>query len=185
LFSTPTIWFSVPAELNDPFECRPWVTFNGSREQIIERLAQGLRKQKPELTKENATAHAVSIFLEGRHRNPKIWEQLREDLGDWLGRIGLYCLSGNNNSILMWSHYADHHRGYCLQFEATDCTPVFGGALRVRYASDFPVVDVFNMSDDEQANLVFSTKYLTGPTKRNGGSLILRSPACIRTLLNS
>lgn len=33
LFSKPQVWFSASLELNDPFECRPWYTFEGSTEQ--------------------------------------------------------------------------------------------------------------------------------------------------------
>ena len=160
LFSSPTIWFSPPAQLNDPFECRPWFTFEGTQEQIVGVLTRFLRRQNPHLTPENATAHAVGIFLEGRHRDPDTWNRLRHDVGETLGhRIGLYCLSKRPDSILMWSHYSQDHRGFCLEFEATDSTPVFGGAQEVRYAADFPVVDFFNTPHDTQVDLIFLTKY--------------------------
>ena len=160
LFTTPTIWFSPPALLNDPFECRPWFTFEGNREQIVQSIARGLRQYNPDMTPDNATAHAVSIFLEGRHRDPKTWEGLRQDVLATLGqRIGLYCMSRNNDSILMWSHYAQDHRGYCLEFEATNYTPVFGASQEVQYGADFPVVDFFNTPKEKQVDLVFLTKF--------------------------
>lgn len=31
--------------------------------------------------------------------------------------IGVVCYSKEQNNILMWSHYADNHRGICLGFE--------------------------------------------------------------------
>jgi hypothetical protein len=31
--------------------------------------------------------------------------------------IGVLCLSACNDSILMWSHYADKHRGFCIGFK--------------------------------------------------------------------
>lgn len=160
VFSTPTAWLSQPAQLNDPFECRPWFTFEGSPEQIVQSIARGLRQHYPDLTPDNATANATGIFLEGRHRNPNTWEGLRQALIVTLGsRIGLYCLSEVNDSILMWSHYAEDHRGYCLEFEATDHTPFFGTAQQVKYSTDFPVVDYFNTPNEEQANLIFLTKF--------------------------
>ena len=163
LFSTPTIWFSPPAQLNDPFECRPWFTFDGTQDQraeIIKSLVRSLRKHNPQLTPENAIAHAAAIFLEGRHRDPNTWEQIRKDLLSMLGhRIGLYCLSKSNDSILMWSHYSQNHQGYCLEFEATNYTPVFGEAQAVKYASDYPVVDYFNTPNEKQVDLIFLSKY--------------------------
>src|SRR4051812_25795268 len=40
-------------------------------------------------------------------------EQARADIK----RYGVLSLSEINNDILMWSHYAGAHSGYCLQFE--------------------------------------------------------------------
>ena len=158
--STPTVWFSPPAQLNDPFECRPWFSFNGSQEEIVESIARGILQDRPDMTPDNATAHAVSIFLEGRHRDPKTWEGLRRDMVTTLGqRIGLYCLSEHNDSILMWSHYASDHSGYCLEFEATDHSPFFGAAQKVKYCTSFPVVDFFTTPKEEQVDLVFLTKF--------------------------
>jgi len=161
VFSTPTVWFSPPAKLNDPFECRPWFTFEGTQEQIVQSMARGLRQYHPDLTANSATAHAISIFLEGRHRDPNTWEGLRQDAVKTLGnKIGLYCLSENNDSILMWSHYAEEHQGYCLEFEATAHTAFFGAAQKVKYNTDFPVVDFFNTPNEEQAELIFLTKFV-------------------------
>lgn len=161
LFSTPTIWFAAPSLLNDPFECRPWLTFNGSQAQIVEVLTRVLRRDNPHMAPNDATAMAVSIFLEGRYRDPKTWENLRADVIARLGGdIGLCCLAESNDNILMWSHYARNHDGYCLEFEATNCTPVFGEAQQVLYASEFPVVDFFNTPPDKQVDLIFLTKYI-------------------------
>lgn len=161
LFSTPEIRFSSPSELNDPFECCPWLTFNGTQNQLIEFHKRELWKRNPQLTPENAAAHAGSNFLDGRHRDPDTLNRIRKRVHTMLARrIGLYCLSENNDSILMWSHYSHNHQGYCLEFEATNFTPVFGEAQRVNYASDYPVVDFFNTPNEEQVDLIFLTKYI-------------------------
>ena len=70
--------------------------------------------------------------------------------------IGLYCLSEHNDSILMWTHYAAEHSGYCLEFEVADN---FNAAQQVKYATKFPVVDVFTTPLKEQVDLVFLTKF--------------------------
>jgi hypothetical protein len=169
--STPTVWFSPPVQLNDPFECRPWFTFNGSRDEIVESIARGLRQYSPELTPDNAKANAVSIFLEGRHRDPNFWESLRQNVIATLGqRIGLYCLSEHNDSILMWSHYAADHSGYCLEFEATDHTPFFGAAQQFKYDSQFPVVDFFTTPNEDQVDLIFLQNLRAGLMRVSGGS---------------
>jgi hypothetical protein len=160
LFSTPTVWFSPPSQLNDPFECRPWFTFDGTRDQIIGLLKRELRRRRPETGEYDITATAVSIYLDGRHRNPATWEGLRRDaISTFANTVGLYCLSAKPDSILMWSHYGRDHTGYCLEFEATDHTLFFGAAQQVRYSEDFPVVDCFNTPNDKRVNLIFLTKF--------------------------
>jgi hypothetical protein len=162
LFSEPKIWLSRRKELNDPFECRPGFNFEGTKEQWIEFYSRMIKKNNPLLPPYEVTAEAVAIYLEGRHKDPQALEAIRKELIKTLEReIGLYCLSEINNSILMWSHYADNHKGYCLKFEATGHSPVFGEAQKViNYKDDYPIIEFFNTSNDEQVNLTFLTKYI-------------------------
>jgi Protein of unknown function (DUF2971) len=55
----------------------------------------------------------------------------------------IYCLSTRPASPLMWSHYADHHRGVCLEFDAR--TLDFGSATEVTYSATYPN---FRLEDD-------------------------------------
>ena len=129
LFSEPRIWFSVPSQFNDPFECHPWYSFE-----------------------------AVSLFVQGHHRNPEVQASAREDALRKLESVGMYCLSRIRDSILMWSHYACDHRGYCLEFNATD--HMFKEAQCVHYSDDYPVVEFYSTPIEKQVELVFLTKYL-------------------------
>jgi hypothetical protein len=91
------LYFARPARLNDPFDCR------------VDILA----------SLENAILRAT-----GPARNKL--KQLREDIN--IGKIktdlenfGVCSFSGSDKSkplmnTLMWSHYADHHRGICLTY---------------------------------------------------------------------
>lgn len=160
LFSTAQVWCSAPSKLNDPFECRPWFTFDGTKEEIVESLVGILRKNNPSITPDTATAEAAAIYLQGRHRDPKTWDALRLDVVQMLGNeIGLYCLSRIPDSILMWSHYGNGHHGYCIEFEATDHTELFGEAQPVLYSDSYPIVDFFKTSKAQQVDLIFLTKY--------------------------
>ena len=161
LFTTPSVWFSPPSQLNDPFECRPYFTFEGNREQIMEALIRQLRLRYPASGDDQIIAMASSLYFEGRHRDPERLEELRKDLLQRLANnIGLYCLSSKPNDILMWSHYGSGHSGFCLKFEATANTPFFGNAQKVRYSENFPNIDYFNTPIDEQVDFVFLTKFL-------------------------
>jgi hypothetical protein len=67
-----------------------------------------------------------------------------------LGQSRVYCLSARFDSTLMWSHYANNHRGVCLEFRCDN--EVFGPAMKVNYADDYPVFDF--TSDDPLVLLI-------------------------------
>jgi hypothetical protein len=45
----------------------------------------------------------------------------------------------------MWAHYADSHRGICLEFSTRNAT--FSTALQVSYSKDYPILDVTSSDD--------------------------------------
>jgi len=68
------------------------------------------------------------------------------------------CFSRSWNNILMWSHYAEKHRGICLGFDVPD--PM---TKDVRYVGDLLVTgDLTNCSTDEKLRIIerlYSAKY--------------------------
>lgn len=72
---------------------------------------------------------------------------------------GLLCFSPHWRSPVMWSHYADRHRGVCLGFDIVDSQ-----AVRVEYNNQrIPVAykagNSVNGLDADFANRVLSTKF--------------------------
>jgi hypothetical protein len=55
---------------------------------------------------------------------------------------GLLCLSAIEHDILMWSHYADHHRGVCIGIR-TECL-TRKRILKVRYEDQVPLLDCWD-----------------------------------------
>jgi len=45
---------------------------------------------------------------------------VRDELIRFAGKIGVCCFSRAGDNILMFSHYADSHRGCCLEFDCDD-----------------------------------------------------------------
>lgn len=160
LFSSGSIYFSSAAVLNDPFECTPSFVFTHEPDKIIAQIIRALRQNNPHLTHETAVAEAAAIYLQGRHRDPVTWESIKNDLiNAYRYRVGLCCPTERRDSVLMWSHYAAEHTGYCIEFEATDYTPVFGTAQRVSYADSYPEINFYNTPNEEKVKLSFLTKF--------------------------
>lgn len=49
----------------------------------------------------------------------------------------VYCFGTDAGNLLMWSHYADGHKGICIEFNTNN--NVIGTAYRVEYSNEYPV----------------------------------------------
>lgn len=101
---------------------------------------------------------------DGLHRDMRaldlIWDDIRSQQ---LAKNGILCLTACPKNILMWSHYADEHKGCCLEF-STDSIP-FKRARKVNCLPEYPnarLVDFiggFSEKDyDKHAKLTTYTK---------------------------
>jgi hypothetical protein len=63
---------------------------------------------------------------------------------------GVACFSAAADNLLLWAHYADGHRGFCLEFDTSD--PVFEKIQRVGYTQEWPVtgIDVLGRPEDAE-----------------------------------
>ena len=66
---------------------------------------------------------------------------------------GVLSLSAKNDNILMWSHYADYHKGFCIQFKRSATNPL-GATQPVKYVKEYPS---FNYFDDLPGNIAKKT----------------------------
>jgi Protein of unknown function (DUF2971) len=69
-------------------------------------------------------------------------ELLQRIRNDMRAKLRIFSMSAINNNSLMWSHYADSHRGICLGFSIETDDEWFGLAAPVRYTDELPVVDL-------------------------------------------
>ena len=132
------IYYAAPNQFNDPFDCDVCLCMDGA-----DLGALGL----PNCGDGNAK---VKAYSENWLRN----EATKE--------YAVLSLSAVADSLLMWSHYADCHRGICLelQFEATE--PLH----EVRYSTERPVLYYADFGDatcDRFARTVMDTLTTKSP----------------------
>lgn len=59
---------------------------------------------------------------------------------DFLENIGIRCFGSRSDNILMWSHYADKHKGICLEFDTKHLLRYDKAEfIRVRYRKQYPI----------------------------------------------
>jgi Protein of unknown function (DUF2971) len=154
------VWFSSPADLNDPFDCKVHASFKGTVREYKKDMLRLLKKYNPSLNRQQRQAENARIFKEEkRHKKPDLFSNVVADVQKEYDRWGVYCLSVRNDNILMWSHYANGHKGICLGFGHRPARPL-GPAFPVMYSPELPRVSYLEGGDVEKFRADFLTKDL-------------------------
>jgi hypothetical protein len=127
------LWASSPTAFNDPFECR------------LQRAKSpggidALRHQNPHLANLSDDQLVESTF----ETQFKAW--------------GIICFARSPDNILMWSHYADHHRGICMGFSDSK-PPMERGIYPVEYSETYPELTFDRVWHREGLSRVLYTKH--------------------------
>ena len=74
-------------------------------------------------------------------------------------QAAVLSLTEVRDDVLMWSHYAEHHKGICIEFDTTVPGSIFSAAKRVRYLTQFKEVDHGSIrGEDALTQLVCTAK---------------------------
>lgn len=149
------IYCTCPFDFNDPFDCRPRVVVGNTSKQIKEaqKVIENILKKRTSLDRPSRKMEAKRIIREIRNS-----EGLTEAFAALLRRAGVYCLTSKRDNLLMWAHYADKHRGFCLEFVSNPPGSFFSKAEPIRYKKDYPIVKVFAADKEIWGKESFLTK---------------------------
>ena len=122
-------WFARPSSFNDPFDCAFTIAEGEFKESSRQLDAQFEKK------------YGVRIPDSARNLNLELemFGRLREQVRDlFQNGIGMHCLTEEPDSMLMWSHYGDSHRGFCIQYGRDEGTMLDTIAKPVEYTDSYP-----------------------------------------------
>lgn len=105
-FENELLRFTQADDLNDPFECLPRKPQEGEFTEFIKSCVQLLSKND-NVSKEKLLQRYNDDFVE------KIFSSAYKKINN---EVGILSLTKNWNNALMWSHYTNSHRGYCVGF---------------------------------------------------------------------
>lgn len=152
-------YFASPRSFNDPFDCRPNLTLAGTERAVREYLNGMWARQAPQVPEAERKAE-IDAILRDPSRDPRIPENngplaVAYDIF-FAAQVGVLCLSEIHDDILMWSHYADCHKGICLIYETG--YEFFAHAQPVRYQRERPSVNPVAQSTEEMLDNAIFTK---------------------------
>ncbi|MCX7174528.1 MAG: DUF2971 domain-containing protein [Proteobacteria bacterium] len=153
IFTHNELMFSSPSAFNDPFEAKPQVRFAGTRNRIHRYIEWLVRRHKwngSPAERLIRNRELESVFKS----NPKA--EFERTLWELLNDYGVLSLSEDALHPLMWSHYADSHRGICIEFDAAQ--HFFQYARKVNYELDYPSIDPMSHLPEEVNEIAILTK---------------------------
>ena len=140
-----TIWLSSPDSCNDPYDCAfatsEEVVVRAFKKRLVDDFVKTYHletilssaqvedaKRSPDPLRYIAE-HISEPTTGGGGSNPKRMAEfcsmiLPRSVHDvvsvlrlWRKVTKLCCFSAINDSLLMWTHYADNHKGYCIEYD--------------------------------------------------------------------
>lgn len=146
------LYFSNPADFNDPWDCRPWFDVSSLTDpDVVERhiawYQRVTRTHRPDIPEEEIIRRAEAFRADPALLVQKVPEVTAEMERAIQHRYRVFCLGSMADSELMWAHYGARHTGVCLEF--TTRNTVFCGALQVQYRDAYPRFDLTADADEE------------------------------------
>ena len=133
----------------------------GTRTDEVRMLQQMFLKNQPNISTQDREYVSQGV-MEGMH-NLRAKESIyNQEIHEILSDRSIFCMSETNDNILMWSHYADDHKGAVIEFHAQLEDSAFLVAQRVRYESTIPVFTLtLEMVKERRADELFEMTTLT------------------------
>lgn len=108
-----TILYSLPINFNDPFDCKPIMEMPSMKE---------MKKENGDLFKQvaqNLGVKGVKKFDSDRRAYQGLKNSVESGkfLNNIISKVGVTCFSEAATEILMWSHYANNHKGMVVEFD--------------------------------------------------------------------
>jgi len=158
------MFFPRPTVFNDPFDCRIPLVFQGGAEDWVEYLMPRLRTQG--VSDEYLREQIRKIITDGKISEFEANEIAQGHAENELENLEVLCLSEPRDDILMWSHYADCHRGVCFGFSTEKWLLLSNKAKPVEYVDVMPTVNALRQDIQEAAQKITLTKFRTWSHER-------------------
>jgi hypothetical protein len=158
IITNSRIYFSSPEQFNDPLDCAPICALaKPLTEEFIKELLddEAALARAAGKSKEEVEALRKAEGVPPQRIAKAVTERTRHEL---VKDARVFCLSASEVHPLLWSHYADSHRGLCLHFRAAPGS-LFGLARAVDYRRERPSILVpLHYNNDDIADAMVRVK---------------------------
>ncbi|OCR41995.1 DUF2971 domain-containing protein [Bacteroides fragilis] len=118
--------FNISSNFNDPFDSKAFIRYNFPYELIVSFFDLS---SLPEKERNIAVSRKVLDIDEMRKMSNAIYSEFDNSMA-------ISCFSEADDIDLMWSHYANGHRGVCLKFDIMKDLDFFSILAKVQYKDE-------------------------------------------------
>lgn len=144
------LFFASRRNFNDPFDCAI-PSLSQIPGTFLKRFAEEIVDRKFPIHSESEKSDMIDRLM-----SVNALEEIHRRLQDTVDKAGIVCFSMVRDDILMWAHYADKHKGLCLEFDGSCNCMFFGQAQPVAYEDYTPIP--LHEDSDRQVTRAILTK---------------------------
>lgn len=180
-----------PNQFNDPFDHQISYIFPYTKDELAEELVKEIEElvyeREASFKEETSLSLMVQILRKSKDKIPKqevletlekgvhetsdnlqaYQDKLNTFINQELNKSRVLCVTEDNDNVVMWSHYADEHRGVCIRLHCIDeLDNTLLLAKPINYESTFPIFP----------SVQEHVKYLTGESPFEMSDLVYKIP---------
>jgi len=136
LFLNGKLYHALPTQFNDPFECRPHFNWPSNPNKV-----RDIRKRLIKVARDNGSTkkEAEKIVSENMSKEGFVENIIYKAIQNTFRKMRICCFTKSKDNLLFWAHYADSHKGFCIEYDAT-IIPI-KLAFKVTYENEYPEVE--------------------------------------------
>jgi hypothetical protein len=148
-----TIWLSNPDSFNDPFDCAITLDRKKYEESIAHVVSVALEQYKP-------NEFDIDDFKSIKPGDKKAFENFRNGILELIQNWGICSFSALPDHMLLWSHYANNHRGFCVEYNCREGSEFRKVVFKVNYENTMPSLSAkdFGESKEKALDILWLTK---------------------------
>ena len=166
----PQLRFASARDFNDPYDSTLQYNFLDQPPGIQLKWAIEVTKiEFPQLNKDEIKEKAKSQLdkINNDSSHLKWFKKHYVDVN--YDKFGICCLTPNQKNLLMWAHYSDNHKGFCIGFDTNKILEIqkllvkkneLLQLLKIPYSDTIPSINFYeSMSSDQWVNDLYKMLY--------------------------
>ncbi|MBS7565309.1 DUF2971 domain-containing protein [Mucilaginibacter sp. Bleaf8] len=142
------VFLASPANLNDPFDASLPFRYDPAElteDNIFLKMMEVGKREYPDKTDTELHQMAFQRQSSGVFASGDYWKEVHEETKKNLHTtFGILSLTTKRDNLLMWAHYANCHKGFCIGLDTEMLYQAIGGTLGpVIYDDVFPFIPLF------------------------------------------